>query len=364
MELPKTQNDRAFMSVNLKMLLIAQISLLLIIPLNYVQDLISERSQRQQTVVQETTSKWGKSVYVCGPILKVPYLDPISNSVEYAYFFPDDLKVSMAVNVLEPLKRGLYTSTVFQSKVNLTGRYNRLDFKQKNIAQDAIYWNRSSMILQTDNLQSLKNEIVVVTPTLKLIFEPQQNKQNKSQPYLESQLFDARLIAINTPFNLNLICNGSKQITIVPIGKITTVHLKTNWTTPKFVGYFLPSNKNITKQNTAAEWNILHFNRPFGQQSFQYLPNVKPYGFSVSLINPVDEYQQNDRALKRIFNYRFDFFNFLRNTNFIENKYSRISLRNDRYCSSTILYFTHSNYRAQQFCFCVCNISLFSCRSD
>lgn len=80
-----------FQSTTAKMIMVGLLTLVLLIPLFFVQDLISERSQRQKEVVAETTSKWGESVYFYGPILKIPYQNPITNKIENAFFFPEEL---------------------------------------------------------------------------------------------------------------------------------------------------------------------------------------------------------------------------------------------------------------------------------
>ena len=69
----QTENKSFFQSSTAKMMMVGILTLVLLIPLFFVQDLITERSFRQKEVVSETTSKWGGGVYVYGPILKIPY---------------------------------------------------------------------------------------------------------------------------------------------------------------------------------------------------------------------------------------------------------------------------------------------------
>ncbi|MGB1041843.1 MAG: inner membrane CreD family protein, partial [Tenacibaculum sp.] len=60
-------------SYTARMLMIGFLSILLIIPLVFIEDLIFERSRRQQSVVNEISKQWGNEVVIYGPILKVPY---------------------------------------------------------------------------------------------------------------------------------------------------------------------------------------------------------------------------------------------------------------------------------------------------
>jgi inner membrane protein len=101
-------------------------------------------------------------------------------------------------------------------------------------------------------------------------------------------------------FNFTINYNGSKSLYIAPIGKTTTAKIASNWHSPSFMGNYLPNEKNkvINSNGFSAEWEVLHLNRPFPQQSFDSFPNLKPYTFGVDFITPVDEYQQNERASK------------------------------------------------------------------
>lgn len=76
--------------------------------------------------------------------------------------------------------------------------------------------------------------------------------------------------------------------------------MKSNWTSPKFTGYFLPGGNLKKSDDTGfeASWKILDFNRPFAQNYFGDFPELKNYSFGVDFIIPVDEYQKNERASK------------------------------------------------------------------
>ncbi|MDD5151129.1 MAG: inner membrane CreD family protein, partial [Flavobacterium sp.] len=74
METPENQNETSFFQSNTaKMMMVGLLTLFLLIPLEFVKNLITERSQRQEEVINEINDKWGESVFLYGPILKVPY---------------------------------------------------------------------------------------------------------------------------------------------------------------------------------------------------------------------------------------------------------------------------------------------------
>jgi inner membrane protein len=75
MQTPDNQTTSFFQSTTAKMILVGLLTLALLIPLEFVKNLILERSQRQSEVISEINDKWGEQVFLYGPILKVPYTD-------------------------------------------------------------------------------------------------------------------------------------------------------------------------------------------------------------------------------------------------------------------------------------------------
>jgi inner membrane protein len=287
-----------FQSSTAKMIMVGILILVLLVPLTLVQDLIVERSVRQKEVISETTSKWGNSVYFYGPILKIPYKDPMTGRNNYAYFFPENLNNKTEVTMVKPLERSIYKSNVFSTKMQFDGKYSNPDFISKGIPAENIYWNRAKIMIRTTNLKSLKDEVKMKIGKQNLLFESVANASNDSIESLETNYFDYQSLQNNATFNFDISFNGSKQIKIVPIGKTTDAKITSNWNSPNFNGNFAPISREITAKGFTANWKILHFNRPFAQQYFEVLPELGKYAFAVDFITTVDEYQQNERASK------------------------------------------------------------------
>ncbi len=294
----QTENKSFFQSSTAKMMMVGILTLVLLIPLFFVQDLITERSIRQKEVVSETTSKWGGSVYVYGPILKIPYKNPVSGRSDFAYFFPDELKNTVSAKMEKPLERGIFKSNVFSTKMNFTGTYSKPNFQIRNVPNENVYWNQAKIIIRTTNLKSLKDEVKINFGTQSFKFEPGNSEEKDSTQTLESTTFDYISIANSSNFTFDISFNGSKQIKIVPIGKTTDCKMTSDWNSPNFNGNFSPISREVTNNGFTANWKILHFNRPFSQQYFESLPELSNYAFATDFITPVDEYQQNERASK------------------------------------------------------------------
>ena len=307
-----------FQSNTAKIIVIGLLTLVLLVPLQLVKGLIDERSLRQKEVVEETSDKWGESIHFYGPILKVPYqsyteefvIDPATNKqvktrkaeIKIAYFFPEELHNQSTVTMAKPLERSLYKSNVFSAAMKFDGHYIYPNFKKNNTADEDILWDKATVMIRTTNLKSIKSQVNVKLGSQNYRFEPAQNSDSDSIAFLETGIVDLQSLLNNQKmdFNFTIHYNGSKSLYIAPIGKTTTAKIASNWHSPSFMGNYLPNEKNkvITANGFSAEWEVLHLNRPFPQQSFDSFPNLNPYTFGVDFITPVDEYQQNERASK------------------------------------------------------------------
>jgi inner membrane protein len=313
-EIQDYEEKSFFQTTTAKMMMVGLLTFALLIPLLFVQNLISERSQRQKEVIAETTDKWGKSVYFFGPILKIPYktFEEIENTnaktkekyitkkavIENAYFFPETLSNNSFTELKPPLQRSIYKSNVFTTKMAFNGNYCKPVFATKNITDENILWDKATIIIKTTNLKSIKDEVKIKLGENNFTFEPIHNNEvNDRIESLETGFIDFKQIK-NYNFNMNITYNGSNKISIVPIGKSTVAKMTSNWNSPNFNGNFIPINKNITEKGFTANWKILHFNRPFSQSYYEYLPDLGKYSFDVDFITTVDEYQQNERASK------------------------------------------------------------------
>ena len=284
-----------FQNTSVKMFLIGFIALVLLIPLVFVQNLIDERSQRQKEVVSETTDKWGNAIELYGPIIRIPYKDNLSNTLNYAYFFPNQLKNSITTQMEKPLERSIYKSNVFSAVFQIKGNFSVPNFAKNSIPTSDIYWNKAKIIIQTNNLKSLKDSVSMKWGSYQLNFEP---STNNTVEYLESDYIDLSKAVFPISFSSTIKINGSESISIIPIGKTTDIVMKSNWNSPSFNGFIAPTSRNVSAKGFEATWKILHFNRPFTQEQFKTLPDLKKYSVQTQFITPVDQYQQNERAAK------------------------------------------------------------------
>ncbi len=309
-------------SLTARMLMIGVLIIVLLIPLSYIELLISERAKRQESVVQEINEKWGNEILLYGPILKVPYktytekiitsIDAKNNRTEkiehlnYAYFFPTKLEMNATINP-EEKKRGIYTTSVYKGEISMNGSYGKPDFSSIDIKDEDILWNKTTIIIKTSNLKGINNQVIINFNNHKFSFLPkyEENNNNLSDEVslnkLETNYLNKEVLPFtnDSDFTIKFNSSGSQQIRMIPIGKETYLTIASNWKTANFIGNFLPLNSDkISKNGFNATWKVLHINRPFSQEYFKILPNLKEYAFGVNFMIPVDEYQKSERSAK------------------------------------------------------------------
>jgi len=308
-------------SITARMLMVGFLTIILLIPLFFIENLIRERSHRQTEVINEINQQWGNEVLIYGPILKVPYktykektvtdkntkkvytetIEEINN----AYFFPEKLNINSNINP-EEKKRGIYTTAVYNSKMDITGTFVKPDFSDIEINDKDIIWDKAKIIIQSSNVKGVNEANLKLEKTnyeLTSKYNGQKN-YNYSQVILhtlETKTINKEQLQFQKPltFNINFNIKGSEQIRFIPTGKQTEAQIKSNWKTANFFGEFLPYNDNKLNENGFdAKWKILDLNRPFSQQHFNGIPDLKEFAFGVNFMIPVDEYQKSERSAK------------------------------------------------------------------
>ena len=320
MEHSEHQNNEPtsfFQSNTAKMVMVGFLTLVLLIPLFFVQDLIKERTQRKTEMVDEVTELWGKDILFYGPILRVPYssyetynvTNPKTNATtiqrkittQYAYFFPNALRNTSNVKKNESLKRGIFNHVVFTADLNFKGEFSNLNLAKLGLTEEQMQWDKAAIIVKTTNLKSIKSELKIQLNASKFNFEPQ-NSEKSEYSVLATTTFNYKEITTTgkLAFDFSIIYNGSTSLKFIPIGKTTTVSVTSDWESPSFEGSFAANDttKTVNQQGFHADWKILDINRTFTQQYANGLPDLDDYLFGVKLIQTVDEYQQNDRASK------------------------------------------------------------------
>ncbi len=90
------------------------------------------------------------------------------------------------------------------------------------------------------------------------------------------------------------------QLEVVPLGQDSRLNLASNWPHPNFIGDFLPGSRTLNASGFEASWQSSWFATDMESRFNRMMKGASGDlpAFSVSLVQPVDHYQQNERAAK------------------------------------------------------------------
>ncbi|MCB9252831.1 MAG: cell envelope integrity protein CreD [Flavobacteriales bacterium] len=291
-------------SAMLKMVLIAFLTLLLLIPSFMIQSIIHERKYNQQSVVDEVGAKWGKEQVVSGPILSIPYLlvrKNEGNLTDYVHYLPETMNVKGEMDV-KTKNRNIYKVIGYSSDVVVTGKLTRPDLEKfGNKIQNGMDLSGCIVQVPVSDLKGIKEKVFLETGNK--LFEmnpgPPDSDISSSGLWIKINLdefFDGKQ-TIDYKIHFKKL-DGTQRIKILPLGKETVVNLRANWESPSFDGNFLPEWSKIDTSGFNARWTVLSLNRNFPQEFKGYNSGILESEFGVSFIQPVDHYLLSERSSK------------------------------------------------------------------
>jgi inner membrane protein len=290
-------------SVMLRMVIIAALTLILLIPASIVESIISERQERRDSVIKEVSNKWGNQQIIAGPILSLPFkkltVDQkgrVSTSTHTMRILPDSLLVDGDIST-ESRKRGIYEVILYNSKLTLSGIFNTFETVQL-IQKDFIpQWKDAFITIGISDIRGIKNNIILKLNSKNYPAKSgvRINDAGTSGITFFPDLTDGSSIF---QFSFSLDMNGSSDLFFVPIGKYTEASLRSSWKNPSFIGEFLPEKKTINENGFSAQWKILELNRNYPQSWFGERSDIVSSNFGVRLLQLVNEYQQTYRTAK------------------------------------------------------------------
>ena len=305
-------------NITLKLLTITGLAILLLIPLLWVGDIIRERSNYKSAAVHEVTSSWTGQQLITGPFIIQPYslktkaviYNKVSKEYEPSFktehkellMLPEQLNVTGDV-ATQTRKRGIYEVPVYTAELFIDGQFNNqalLDLKTKH--GDFVQFKAAIVITGIEDMRGIKG-----LPKLNLGKKSYALKPGTNNQYLSNGLH-ALIPALNADelekitFASSLALKGASNLSVLPLGSVSDIQLKSDWQHPSFQGYHLPEQHAINKQGFAANWSTSPYSndtRSLMQKCVQQGKcNLRSYALGVDLLQPVDAYVQTERSTK------------------------------------------------------------------
>jgi inner membrane protein len=287
-----------------KGLAIILVAALLMIPLTWLNSLVKERTMMREQAVAAVARGWGGRQVVSGPVLAIPVNWKSADGKDQSstwYVLPDTLHLDVEMIVQqERRKLGIYEVPVYVTKVHATGQFDLAPLVSKPVANDPsaqIHFDRTRLLVPIDDLRGVRQ--IEATTLTRGRFEP---------------VTGFPLTALGAPirtdvdpangkqaFDVTFEVAGTQSLAFLPLAHVSRIQLKGNWPDPGFAQGFLPVERHIRGGGFDATWQSLDLNRTFATDWYEGqvpLNSLQDAEFGVDLVQPVDLYQQAERAIK------------------------------------------------------------------
>ena len=308
-------------NVLLKAFVVGAVAVAFIVPLSLIWNVVRERSRYRDNVTAEVAKSTAQSQTLVGPLVVVRYRERVPAALKgetgqvregAEILLPDSLSIRSKVHV-ETRQRGIYRVPVFRSTTGFVARFTlppRLGIPNK---QQLVEEPRAEVVFGVSDPRGIRTipKVRIDAATL----EPRLGaglgwlKNGFSVP-LPS---DAAGRQVSLEVNLDLM--GTDRLMFLPVGTVTDVEVSSDWPHPGFVGAILPDERGVSGRGFQAHWRLSRFATgiddaiarirdsmssliPITAEGGSGAPGFLNTDLGVRFVQPVDVYQQSERAVK------------------------------------------------------------------
>jgi len=324
-------------SLLFKISIVGLLTIMLFVPLGMIQNTIWERVHYRDDAVRSIAAESVGEQIVLGPVLIVPYTekweeetpdkDGKKNVVQQRsaskklYVYPNEMQVKGNLDT-DQRYRGIHKVLVYSGTHLITGDFilpNTAELIPADKNKASITFSESPYIsLGLSDTRGLRNY-----PKLEWdgkTYEFTHNSKLASLPQGIHSVLKGFQKGDNSTvkFKLELMLDGIEKLSFVPVARNNQVTLTSSWPHLQYGGRFLPSPKGRTTSpaGVSVNWNISSLSSNAQQQldkldsAGEAIPlksasNETAHAgsktldmFSISLIEPINNYSQADRAVK------------------------------------------------------------------
>lgn len=299
-------------SVISKLIIMAVLFIMLLVPVTMIYTLVDERTDRRDEAAAVISNEWGGAQTVGGPVLSVPfrYVVDRPNGTrdvvdDLAAFLPAALQVEADV-APEIRKRGLFGVPVYRVTLTFSGHFPQPDISQVYSGHSEVAWQDARVSLTMSDPRGIAGPVQLMWNGAR-----QQVVPGGADQQLPGGGISAPAPGVGPdgtpeiPFVASFELNGTRSLQFLPLGNDTTVSVRSPWPHPGFQGAPLPYRHAIDANGFTADWRVPFFGRGFpqswrsgGVSRDRFAEAFQKSAFGVTLVQPVDIYQQTARAVK------------------------------------------------------------------
>ncbi|HCM5029911.1 TPA: cell envelope integrity protein CreD [Klebsiella pneumoniae] len=279
---------------------------LLSLPLMMVRELINERADYRNEVVDAIEQSTSGSQKLAGPLIAIPITETLTRmenqkEVNYQrswvyYWLPESLAVA-GKQTVESRRVGIYSGQVWHNVLQIKASFDPL--RLAALRKTNIVLGQPRLVVSVGDARGIgaihapevNGNVLSVEPGLGIsgdgagIHMPMPALAEDNKP-------------LEIAFSLDL--NGTGEFSLVPLGRNSELQLTSNWPHPGFLGSFLPTQREVSAAGYRAHWQSSWFANDMGSyfKDDMEIPWSRLPAFSADVMSPADQYQLTDRATK------------------------------------------------------------------
>lgn len=290
-------------SLLVRLLIVAGLGVLLLIPALFVSLLIADRQRTRNEAAADISSRWGSQQTILGPILTIPVRELVKKKdgevrvhLRYVNVLPETLDAHVRLRP-EVRYRGIFRVPVYIADLTLEAVMAPESAAHNLLTSGEVLWKDAFLTFGVQDLRGIQSIDTLAWDNHRLAPEPGVHIDGLStaaftaRPILNVGSGSHRLV-------LRASIRGTEEFRVVPVGRDTKLEADSPWGDPSFTGDFLPTSRQIGADRFQATWHVLDVNRSLPQAWVGGFPERTPASFGVKLFLPVDQYQKTQRALK------------------------------------------------------------------
>ena len=303
----------------LKLLLMAGLLLVLLIPLSMLDGLVAERQARGWEVAEEIARSAGQAQTVMGPLLIIDgvrtlrsqrsvtengtlrQIEETRTVEDRQVLLPAELNINVEVGN-ERRGRGPFDVVLFHSEQQVSADFllpqrepagdDEVDYRPKRLR--VLLAVGDSRGIQAVELQSAGRSLNI---------EPGTGVEGLAQG-VSADLPAEWLQHASLRIEAKLSLSGTHRLAWLPVADANLITARGDWPHPGFSGAFLPAQREVSASGFTANWQISRLAsdaQPKLQRCLQNAADcaeLRLADVGVSFVDPVDRYLLTDRAIK------------------------------------------------------------------
>lgn len=316
-------------TILVKGIITGALTLLMLIPVLFVMNLVTEREQRQKEVTTEISKKWAAPQTLSGPYIYLPYkysstgTDGKATSIHKNLFLlPENLVVKGSI-IPELRQRSIYSVLLYKSDIKNSGNF--MLQLPKDVTPEMVDFSEAKVCFNIRDFKGIQDKINVklngasyeLSPGLPVKLKETIDTDNKGTAQEEyarvasSSSNEIETIGLSSTisltaadigksisFDMPVKINGSQQLHFVPLAGNSSFSLSSTLANPNFDGNNLPSSRSVTKEGFTATWSFNKANLPFGTVLKDFDFKKEAFAFGVTMVQPADQYAKTMRSVK------------------------------------------------------------------